>query len=300
MTTNARSVVAVTVFSVVCDSTWPPGSTFDVDDVRAVDARRRAAASSRPLQPRQEQRHRALGRQVAVRRRSSSRAPTTPLTPWRFSSARGGLAEEVVPDDVAREQPVGLLPRGLPPRPSPSTSGFAANVSARPCDAADAQLQRLDHAAGSRRAAGRATSSFCAAATFWRSCCGDPVQCARESRRLDAGRDQRVRDRGAVLLASCARSSRPCPCSSCRSRASTSTRTTGSASPKKTSAATTIASSASRRRTGVRLRGRAARAAHPRAAAAPARQAHAASPEPPSSAARLRRSRTGCRRRAGP
>ena len=102
---------------------------------------------------------------------------------------------------------------------------------------------------------------------------GDPAQLRRSrSRDLGAGRRQRVRDRGAVVLGAARdrRDLRPCSLSS--GRASTSPRTTGSASPKKTSTATSDRDSAEQPQERRQPARRAGRPAHPGAAAAAARQ----------------------------
>ena len=70
----------------------------------------------------------------------------TPRTPSSSSTCLGRRLEEVVPDDVAREQPVGLLRRARAPRPSAFVFEPIVfwNAAREAVDAALAQRERLD------------------------------------------------------------------------------------------------------------------------------------------------------------
>ena len=106
VTSNASSVVAVTVLSWPGVSVWSPGWAFTDVDVRAVHARRC-------------RRSRRLGG-AAARAPSTSRSISSVFETMFDSGtvdavdavgrelAERERPEEVVPDDVAREQPVGL------------------------------------------------------------------------------------------------------------------------------------------------------------------------------------------------
>ena len=192
--------------------------------------------------------------------------------PSSFSSAVDGIAEEVVPDDVAREQPVGLrgedrrVVRRLRRRGRRERRRRApATPLTRSCSASIDLLVLVAERAGR-------VQSAAAAATFWRSCSAIPASFVVRPVAFAPGVVSAFATAAPSSSELCAIVADLRHVVLVRGRASTSPRTTGAASPKKTSTATTIASSASRRSSGVKPRGGPRRAARPGAAAAAARQ----------------------------
>ena len=207
VTANARSVRRRDrVHRSTGDSFLPPGSAFVVDDVRAVEAasasrrsrRRGCAASTSAIA--------CCAVEVAVRdeMRLGHGDAADALV---LSTCDRRRLEEVVPDDVARDQPVGLVGERAPRRSSFFEPRSPLNASASPCDAAHAELERLDQvqvlvAQLARRVEllrGRARSA--APARRCRAACC-PARAA-----FDARCRERVRDRLPFVVESCSRSS---------------------------------------------------------------------------------------------
>ena len=273
MTTNARSVVAVTVFVVASvESVWPPGMHLRVDDVRAVDAGRRAAVVDAPRSRVQDERHRALGRsgpRFATKFESGGDDAADALVLHLGVGGRPGTGRPRRRRSRAAGRPAR---RAAPPRRSSSSRRSAGTCRRGPATPLTRSCSASTRCWFSSRS-GPGGSSALRPSTFCRSCSAMLAELRRELGDLDARRRQRVRDRRAVVLRAAGDRARPRPCSSCRRRAWTSTRTTGSAARRRRAAATTIATSASRRSSGVSPRGGAGR---PRAARCRGRRGAAA------------------------
>ena len=257
----------------------------------------RRAACRGAADPLEDERHRVRGDQVGTReevRVGDVDAADAVVLELRDRER----LEQVVPDDVAREQPLGLRRRAERPRRSCAFE-FAVfwNVVGEPLDAADAKLRAPRRGAGSRRAAVRAASGSAAAATFCCSWSAIPRSFVTICGDRQARRRERGRQRLAVGRSTAPRSCPPRPCSASTNRASTRSAHDWISSAKTSTRKTTNATSASRRTSGARPRGGPSAGAAARAGGAAAGRAR---PAPPRWPARRRRSRTGCRRRAGP
>ena len=149
VTSNDSSVVAVTVFSCPGVSVFeaPPrrSGALHRHDVRAVQADRRAARRG-AADPLQHELHRRLRSIRSASRRSATRARSRRRRRRSCSCARG-RAEEVVPDDVARER------AGSPARRAGRSRGRALPSS---LFEARGRLERVGEAVERRSRAARA------------------------------------------------------------------------------------------------------------------------------------------------
>ena len=226
---------------------------------------------------------------------------TTPLTPSLVEHGRGRRLEEVVPDDVAREQPVGLRRRAPPRRPSSSTSSWSRTPSRAPrrrstrsCSASIRSRVLVAEPPG--------RVQVLRGGDVLLLLLGDPGELrGRGSLTFEARRRQRVATAAAVGARLCRDRRDLAPCS-CRTRSCFDVAAHDwISSPKKTSTDDEDDDQRPAAAGAASARGRPAGAAPPVAAAA-ARGADApdstVTPARPSPA-RPRRSRTRCRRRGG-